>query len=139
MELVLLLCFVATCSKGMCIKCCREVERFKFGVWSTTTTHEDADDDMNADDDVAMVECTGVALVDDGAATVISFPKSEKAVVFSHGCEVVAAANTSYLQPAVKNYQSVDAIIKPDIMFQVTGAHRHPCKQKGLHDVLKLL
>ncbi|ETI30206.1 hypothetical protein F443_22676, partial [Phytophthora nicotianae P1569] len=100
---------------------------------------EDADDGMNSDDDVAMEECTAVALVDDGASTVISFRRSEKAVVFNHSNEIVAAANTSYLQPAVKNYQSVDAIIKPDILFQVTGAHKHPCKQKGLHDVLKLL
>ncbi|CEG43475.1 CRN-like protein [Plasmopara halstedii] len=83
------------------------------GEWDSED--EDADDDMNADDDVAMEECTGVALVDDGAATVISLSKSEKAVVFSHGCEIVAAANTSYLQPTVKNYQSVDAIIKPDL------------------------
>ncbi|KAL7693781.1 hypothetical protein Plhal304r1_c003g0011841 [Plasmopara halstedii] len=115
-----LLEFIAASDGGMCIKCCREVERFKFGVWSTTTTHEDADDDMNADDDVAMEECTGVALVDDGAATVISLSKSEKAVVFSHGCEIVAAANTSYLQPTVKNYQSVDAIIKPDLCSRFT-------------------
>ncbi|DAZ96716.1 TPA: hypothetical protein N0F65_011753 [Lagenidium giganteum] len=82
---------------------------------------EDADDGMNSDDDVAMEECTAVALVDDGASTVISFRRSEKVLVFNHSNEIVAATNTSYLQPAVKNYQSVDAIIKPDIMFQVTA------------------
>ncbi|KAL7693779.1 hypothetical protein Plhal304r1_c003g0011821 [Plasmopara halstedii] len=130
MELVLLLCFVATCSKGMCIKCCREVERFKFGVWSTTTTRM-----------MMMMISWKNVLVWRWSTMVpqLSFPFRNPRKLSSHGCEVVAAANTSYLQPAVKNYQSVDAIIKPDIMFQVTGAHRHPCKQKGLHDVLKLL
>ncbi|EEY67032.1 uncharacterized protein PITG_23112 [Phytophthora infestans T30-4] len=94
---------------------------------------------MNADDSVAMEESTAVALVDGGAAPVISFERFEKVVVFNDDSEIEAATNTSYLQPAAKNYQSVDAIIKPDILLQVTGAHKHPCKQKGLHDVLKLL
>jgi hypothetical protein len=100
---------------------------------------EDGDDGTNADDDVAMEEFTGATLVGDDVSSVVSFDRSEKAVVFNHESEVVAAANTSYLQPSVKNYQSVDAIIKPDVLFQVTCAHKHPCKQKGLHDVLKLL
>ncbi|EEY67030.1 crinkler (CRN) family protein, putative [Phytophthora infestans T30-4] len=100
---------------------------------------EDGDDGMNADDAVAMDESNAVALVDGGAAPVISFERFEKVVVFNDDSEIEAATNTSYLQPAVKNYQSVDAIIKPDILLQVTGAHKHPCKQKGLHDVLKLL
>jgi hypothetical protein len=39
----------------------------------------------------------------------------------------------------VTNFQSVDAIMKPDVLFQVTGGHKHPCKQKGLYDVLNLL
>lgn len=101
---------------------------------------EDGDDGMNAGEDVAMEECSAaVALVDDGATSVVSLPKLEKVLVFTDDSEVLAAADTSYLQPAVKNYQSVDAIVKPDLLFQVTGAHRHPCKQKGLYNVLKLL
>ncbi|POM73490.1 Crinkler (CRN) family protein [Phytophthora palmivora] len=89
-----------------------------------------------------MEDYTAEAFDDDGASTVISFfpsKPSEKAVVFNHDSEVVAAANTSYLQPAVKNYELVDTIIEPDVLCQVTGAHKHPCKQKDLHDVLQLL
>ncbi|TMW57980.1 hypothetical protein Poli38472_013454 [Pythium oligandrum] len=53
--------------------------------------------------------------------------------------EIVDAAENVYLRPVSKNFQSVDSIIKPAALFQVTGAHKHPCKQKGLHDVLSEL
>ncbi|TMW57985.1 hypothetical protein Poli38472_013459 [Pythium oligandrum] len=53
--------------------------------------------------------------------------------------EIADAAENVYLRPVSKNFQSVDSNIKPAALFQVTGAHKHPCKQKGLHDVLSEL
>lgn len=58
--------------------------------------------------------------------------------VFKNNAELAAAGDV-YLRPLSKNYQSVDAILKPDVLFQVTGAHKHPCKQAGLHNVLEQL
>ena len=99
---------------------------------------EDSVEAMSADDDVAMEDevVDYTTLVE---PTEVTFQKSEETVVFYHGSEVATAASTSYLRPAVKNYQSVDAIIKPNVLLQVTCARNHSCKQKGLHDVLDLL
>ncbi|KAE8967141.1 hypothetical protein PR001_g28189 [Phytophthora rubi] len=92
---------------------------------------------MDADDDVAMEDSTAVVRdLDDGASILLS---ERPTVVFNNDEEVIAADTAIYLRPAAKNYKSVDAIIKPDVLFQVTGAHKHPCKQAGLHDVLNLL
>ncbi|POM80630.1 Crinkler (CRN) family protein [Phytophthora palmivora] len=98
----------------------------------------EGDDDAMDADDVAMEDST--AATRDLGDGVISIQLSERpTVVFNNDNEVIAADTTIYLRPAAKNYKSVDAIIKPDVLFQVTGAHRHPCKQADLHDVLKLL
>ena len=44
-----------------------------------------------------------------------------------------------YYRPKINNYESVDSFEKPDRLFQMTGARAHPCKQTGVHNVLKLL
>jgi hypothetical protein len=36
-------------------------------------------------------------------------------------------------------FESVDSFIKPNLLFQMTGAKDHPCKQTGLRDVLNIL
>jgi hypothetical protein len=49
------------------------------------------------------------------------------------------AAQNCYFRPVSKNFESVDSFIKPNLLFQMTGAKDHPCKQTGLRDALKIL
>jgi hypothetical protein len=44
-----------------------------------------------------------------------------------------------YFRPSNKRFESVDSFIKPNILFQMTGAKNHPCKQAGLLSVLTTL
>jgi hypothetical protein len=44
-----------------------------------------------------------------------------------------------YFLPISKIFEAVDSFVKPDILFQMTGAKTHPCKQTGIRDVLKIL
>ena len=48
-------------------------------------------------------------------------------------------ATNCYLSPVSKNFESIDSFIKPNLLFQMTGAKKHPCKQTGLRDILKIL
>ncbi|OQR82817.1 hypothetical protein THRCLA_23197 [Thraustotheca clavata] len=100
---------------------------------------ENEDDDVVNDDDGNVPEEFIPAATSIVAETFVTFEKSQNVIVFKNDTEIATASNMNYLQPAVKNYESVDSIIKPDILFQVTCAHKHPCKQKGLYNVLKLL
>ncbi|KAF1773240.1 hypothetical protein GQ600_12569 [Phytophthora cactorum] len=71
---------------------------------------------MNVEDDVDMEDSTG-ATRDHGDGA-ISFHLSERPTdVFNNDNEVIAADTTIYLRPAAKNYKSVDAISKPDVLF----------------------
>ncbi|KAJ3095801.1 hypothetical protein HDU96_001034, partial [Phlyctochytrium bullatum] len=49
------------------------------------------------------------------------------------------AAQNRYFRPVSKIFESVDSFIKPNLLFQMTGAKDHPCKQTGLRDVLHIL
>ena len=60
---------------------------------------------MKAEDDVAVADRNVSMWMKDDGSTVVSFHRSEEVVIFNHVNEVVAAANTSYMQPAAKNYQ----------------------------------
>ncbi|KAJ3078578.1 hypothetical protein HK100_010671 [Physocladia obscura] len=51
----------------------------------------------------------------------------------------VQASSGMYYRPHVNNYESVDSFIKPNLLFQMTSAKKHPCKQVGLNHVLELL
>ena len=48
-------------------------------------------------------------------------------------------ASNFYFRPKITNYESVDSFAKPNLLFQITGANKHPCKQNGIHKVLNLL
>ncbi|EGZ07427.1 hypothetical protein PHYSODRAFT_340517 [Phytophthora sojae] len=77
---------------------------------------------------------------DNAVQDATQLPLSEmETVVFKSKDELPAADDNVYLRPSAKNYKSVDSMVKPDILFQVTGAHKHPCKQGGLHSVLEQL
>jgi hypothetical protein len=53
--------------------------------------------------------------------------------------EQVATSTNAYLRPRRANYASIDSLIKPNLLFQMTVGTTHPCKQAGLRDVLNLL
>ncbi|OQS01813.1 hypothetical protein THRCLA_21603 [Thraustotheca clavata] len=52
---------------------------------------------------------------------------------------ITNSTENDYLKPIEKNFESVDAIVKPNLLFQMTCSQAHPCKQNGLHNVLNLL
>ncbi|OQR95950.1 crinkler (CRN) family protein [Thraustotheca clavata] len=52
---------------------------------------------------------------------------------------ITSSTENDYLKPLEKIFESVDAIVKPNLLFQMTCSQTHPCKQNGLHNVLNLL
>jgi hypothetical protein len=66
------------------------------------------------------------------------FPRTQK--LFSTKAEVEAATHESYLQPKKKTFESVDAIVRPNILFQMkSGQSTYQCKQRGLLAALDIL
>ena len=59
-------------------------------------------------------------------------------VVSSDKTQVQGATNR-YFRPVSKGFESVDSFIKPNLLFQMTCAKDHPCKQTGLCNVLEIL
>lgn len=59
-------------------------------------------------------------------------------VVFKTASQI-SSVTDSYLLPQSRNFESVDSIIKANLLFQMTVTKAHPCKQAGLHRVLNLL
>lgn len=41
--------------------------------------------------------------------------------------------------PKVSNYESVDSIVPPDKVFQMTVSHEHPVKMKHLKEIKNIL
>ncbi|CAI2202101.1 16637_t:CDS:1, partial [Funneliformis geosporum] len=46
--------------------------------------------------------------------------------------KIVEIEANKYYRPIQKNWESVDAIISPDILFQMTVGNTHPIKMNGL-------
>ena len=65
--------------------------------------------------------------------------RPRKTLFFSQDSEVNNADSDTFLQPDSRNFESVDALAKPNKLFQVTCARVHPCKQNGLLKALSLL
>ena len=59
-------------------------------------------------------------------------------ILFS-GSHQFHESTNCYFRPVSKIFEAVDSFIKPNIIFQMTCAKQHPCKQTGLRDVLKIL
>eukprot|EP00644_Phytophthora_capsici_P018328 jgi/Phyca11/131990/e_gw1.125.29.1 len=97
---------------------------------------DDDDEDQHFSGDVSSIIPNIASIGTD--VTTITLP-ARRSVVFDSANGLEAGDLSSYLRPAVKNYQSVDVILKPNVMFQVTSSKEHHCKQAGLYDVLKLL
>lgn len=68
----------------------------------------------------------------------VSLPARE-IVFFKRDEDVTGADPSTYLQPASSDASSVDAIAKPNDMFQATCARVHPCKQAGIVKSINLL
>jgi hypothetical protein len=60
-------------------------------------------------------------------------------LVFEDDEQVKSNGDEFYYRPRSSIYESVDSFVKPCLLFQMTGAQKHPCKQVGIHKVLNLL
>uniref|UniRef100_A0AAV1TNA3 Crinkler effector protein N-terminal domain-containing protein n=1 Tax=Peronospora matthiolae TaxID=2874970 RepID=A0AAV1TNA3_9STRA len=65
--------------------------------------------------------------------------RPRSSLLFRRVSQVAHADPSIYLQPASSNITSVDAMAKPNELFQVTCASMYPCERKGLREVLHLL
>ncbi|KAF0704419.1 hypothetical protein DYB28_008092 [Aphanomyces astaci] len=99
----------------------------------------DTEGDLGAGE--VMNKGEGIAFVSwdiNEARGIVEIPP-QQTVMFDKDNEVASAPSGVYLRPKNKNYPSVDAIVKPDILLQVTVGATHPCKQRGLDSAIKLL
>uniref|UniRef100_M4BDV1 Uncharacterized protein n=1 Tax=Hyaloperonospora arabidopsidis (strain Emoy2) TaxID=559515 RepID=M4BDV1_HYAAE len=110
---------------------------------SRRLTKEGKDYATGGDEDESKLECVGD---DDGDVTTDNRAAFEhvklrprKTLFFSQDSEVTNGDSDTFLQPASRNFESVDALAKPNELFQVTCARVHPCKQNGLLKALSLL
>lgn len=62
-----------------------------------------------------------------------------KIVAFNEDGEVSNYNNVMNMQPVSSNFMSVDAMAKPNELFQMTVALVHPCKQEELRKALNML
>ncbi|KAJ8330306.1 hypothetical protein O5D80_001866 [Batrachochytrium dendrobatidis] len=68
----------------------------------------------------------------------LQLPMDLTTLLFSNNSQVQDATNC-YFRPISNIFESVDSFIKPNILFQMTCAKDHPCRQAGLRNVLKIL
>ncbi|KAK6091297.1 hypothetical protein MT418_8583 [Batrachochytrium dendrobatidis] len=67
----------------------------------------------------------------------LQLPMDLSTLLFSNNSQVQDATNC-YFRPISNTFESVDSFIKPNLLFQMTGAKDHPCKQTELCDVLEI-
>ena len=53
--------------------------------------------------------------------------------------DVADCDKSTYCVPVSKRFEAIDSFIKPDKVFQMTVSKTHPCKMRGLEDVVKIL
>lgn len=61
----------------------------------------------------------------------LELPMDLTAILFSNNHQIKKSTNC-YFRPVSKIFASVDSFIKPNLLFQMTCAQNHPCKQTGL-------
>ena len=69
----------------------------------------------------------------------LHLPDDLTAFLYSSKNPEFQAAQNRYFRPVSKIFESVDSFIKPNLLFQITCAKDHPCKQTGLCNVLDIL
>ncbi|CAG8435989.1 4252_t:CDS:1 [Funneliformis mosseae] len=81
-----------------------------------------------------------VRLLDHASTTSTSFyiqmPRQDEKLMFS---TIDAIENNKYYQPLNQNFESIDAIVAPDKLFQITIAKNHPIKLNGLKKLIDKL
>nr|BAP69148.1 RxLR effector candidate protein [Hyaloperonospora arabidopsidis Emoy2] len=124
-------------------------ERFALSVLSQGGTFESRqlkpkDSATGGDEDECKSNCVGVD--SDGDVTMYKRAGSgcvklrpRESLFFKGVYEVTRADVGKFLQPASRNFEPVDAMAKPDELFQVTCAQVHPCKHNGLLKALEML
>ncbi|EGF78520.1 hypothetical protein BATDEDRAFT_26603 [Batrachochytrium dendrobatidis JAM81] len=68
----------------------------------------------------------------------LQLPMDLSTLLLSNNSQVQDATNC-YFRPISNIFESVDSFIKPNLLFQMTGAKDHPCKQTGICGVLEIL
>lgn len=58
---------------------------------------------------------------------------------FSDLSEIKGFSDGEYLVPKSSNLESVDSLVRPNLMFQMTVSASHPCKQAGLKNAIDAL
>jgi len=76
--------------------------------------------------------------LENGAVGEINLPLREE-IAFSSADVIPTLDANGYLRPAYSTFESIDALVKPNLLFQMTVSLSHPCKQAGLYDVLVAL
>jgi hypothetical protein len=71
--------------------------------------------------------------------TTLLLPNDLTTFMYSSNDAVFQDAQNCYFRPVSKIFESVDSFIKPNLLFQMTSANDHPCKQTGLRDILNIL
>ncbi|CAG8466148.1 7874_t:CDS:2 [Funneliformis mosseae] len=81
-----------------------------------------------------------VRLLDHASTTSTSFyinmPRQDKKLMFS---TIDTIEYSKYYQPMNQNFESIDAIVAPDKLFQITIAKNHPIKLNGLKKLIDKL
>ena len=74
----------------------------------------------------------------DGKSTLTKLvvPKKSPKKSFTDLSEVADFSVGDYIVPKASNLESVDSMMKPDRLFQMTVSPSHPCKQAGLHKAI---
>ncbi|CAG8726429.1 17999_t:CDS:2 [Gigaspora margarita] len=67
--------------------------------------------------------------LDSNESNTLKLNQQNEVLVFS---SVNTISNAKYFQPSSKNFPSIDAIITPDKLFQITTAWEHPIKAIGI-------
>ncbi|KAL5037039.1 hypothetical protein RTP6_7766 [Batrachochytrium dendrobatidis] len=73
-----------------------------------------------------------------GSESTLQLPMDLSTLLFSNNSQVQDATNC-YFRPISNTFESVDSFIKPNLLFQMTCAKDHPCRQAGLRNVLEIL
>jgi len=71
--------------------------------------------------------------------TKLKLPKKSPKKRFTDINEIAGFSVGDYIVPKASNFESVDSMMKPNLLFQMTVSASHPCKQAGLHKAIAAL
>jgi len=71
-----------------------------------------------------------------GAVEDLVIPFSANPEIYDDVAQLQTVPPNVYSKPRQKNAKSIDGVIKPNWLFQITVADRHPCREDGLAETL---